>query len=258
MERRAGFEPATSRVADEVTAIFTTDRDRVGGERAMLLLPLAAPPPSPRFEPACTGLPVRRLYRSNRHLHHRLADACASAIERHAGEQAISASVSSTHVLLSERSEPWRVRPSRGRLHGACSQAGFEPAFTRERSIRNLHHQRRLSREMRQTEIKINFFAALERRRYCEPLLVRSAIGIRLIASFPPTGPARWAHASRREPRDPGLPFRLSPGYFQTSLLRTIKNPPELLAREGSCRTDCRFRLCEFAPMSRACGFARQ
>ncbi len=27
MERRAGFEPATSRVADEVTAIFTTDRD---------------------------------------------------------------------------------------------------------------------------------------------------------------------------------------------------------------------------------------
>ena len=27
MERRAVFEPATSRVADEVTAIFTTDRD---------------------------------------------------------------------------------------------------------------------------------------------------------------------------------------------------------------------------------------
>ena len=42
MERRAGFEPATSRVADEVTDIFTTDREGVGGERAMLLLPLRA------------------------------------------------------------------------------------------------------------------------------------------------------------------------------------------------------------------------
>ena len=39
MERRAGFEPATSRLADEVTDIFTTDREGVGGERAMLSLP---------------------------------------------------------------------------------------------------------------------------------------------------------------------------------------------------------------------------
>src|SRR5258708_23571989 len=37
MERRTGFEPATSRVANEVTAIFTTDRERIGGEQAMLL-----------------------------------------------------------------------------------------------------------------------------------------------------------------------------------------------------------------------------
>jgi hypothetical protein len=39
MERRAGFEPATPRLSDEVTAIFTTDRERVGGERSMLLPP---------------------------------------------------------------------------------------------------------------------------------------------------------------------------------------------------------------------------
>ncbi|KRQ00727.1 hypothetical protein AOQ71_37485 [Bradyrhizobium manausense] len=39
---RAGFEPATSRVAGEVTGIFTTDRDGGGGERAMLLLPRRA------------------------------------------------------------------------------------------------------------------------------------------------------------------------------------------------------------------------
>jgi hypothetical protein len=39
MGRRAGFEPATARLSDEVTAIFTTDRDGVGGERAMLFCP---------------------------------------------------------------------------------------------------------------------------------------------------------------------------------------------------------------------------
>ena len=38
MERRTGFEPATSRVSDEVSAIFTTDRELVGGEQATLLL----------------------------------------------------------------------------------------------------------------------------------------------------------------------------------------------------------------------------
>ncbi len=43
MEHPAGFEPATSRVTDEVTAIFTTDHaKRFGGERAMLLLPVRA------------------------------------------------------------------------------------------------------------------------------------------------------------------------------------------------------------------------
>lgn len=31
-------------------------------------------------------------------------------------------------------------------------------------------------------------------------------------APFPPAGPALWARACRREPRDPGLPFRLLAG----------------------------------------------
>jgi hypothetical protein len=39
MERRAGFEPATSRFADEVTAIFTTERGwgRRGTHRRLAL-----------------------------------------------------------------------------------------------------------------------------------------------------------------------------------------------------------------------------
>ena len=47
----------------------------------------------------------------------------------------------------------------------------------------------------------------------CEPFWVRSAIGIRLIASFPPAGPAHLdTRLLKREPRDPGLPFRPLPG----------------------------------------------
>jgi hypothetical protein len=45
-----------------------------------------------------TAIAVRRFYRSNRHLHHRPAEARASAVERHAGEQAISVSVTATQL----------------------------------------------------------------------------------------------------------------------------------------------------------------
>jgi hypothetical protein len=83
----------------------------VGGEQAMLLLPLRAP--------------VFR--RSNRHLHHRLADACASTIERHAGERAISASVRGNTVFFLAEEKLRRgacgtlARP----LPGACVTGGI-------------------------------------------------------------------------------------------------------------------------------------
>src|SRR5260370_8184451 len=73
MERRTGFEPATSRVANEVTAIFTTDRERIGGEQAMLLLPLRAPPFGGRASNPLGA--VAPSPRSNRHLHHPLSHA---------------------------------------------------------------------------------------------------------------------------------------------------------------------------------------
>lgn len=60
MVHRAGFEPATSRVIGEVTEIFTTDRDGVGGERSMLLLPLRANRLSARRSRTCSAL--SRLY----------------------------------------------------------------------------------------------------------------------------------------------------------------------------------------------------
>jgi hypothetical protein len=45
MVRRAGFEPATSRLADEVTAIFTTDRDGSWRRTSDAVAALAGEPP---------------------------------------------------------------------------------------------------------------------------------------------------------------------------------------------------------------------
>ena len=70
MERRTGFEPATSRVAGEVTALFTTDR--AGGWRGTgdTVAALAGEPPFGvrGSNPLGTLVPSPR---SNRYLHHR-------------------------------------------------------------------------------------------------------------------------------------------------------------------------------------------
>jgi hypothetical protein len=150
--------------------------------------------------------PARRrstLPRSNRHLHHRLADTCAPAIEK--------TRWGTGDIGFSEVNSGSPLRESRSR--GACclceaasSVRDIKGGRTRscERSIRNLHHQRWLSRRKRQTKTtKLILPRRSERRAACcEPFKVRPAIGIRLIASFPPTGPARLGRAR----------FRASPG----------------------------------------------
>jgi hypothetical protein len=96
MVRRAGFEPATSRLSNDVTAIFTTDREWVGGEQTTLLLLQRSTelrhccrqasnprPPDRRSGPAL--LPeVTDVFTTAVPRRHR----GASAIEKHAGEQA--------------------------------------------------------------------------------------------------------------------------------------------------------------------------
>jgi len=69
---------------------------------------------------------------------------------------------------------------------------------------------------MRQTELRNKFFrgALNGAPLLANPFKVRSAIGIRLAPRSLRQAPRFWARAFRREPRDPGLPFRLSPGYF--------------------------------------------
>jgi hypothetical protein len=54
-------------------------------------------------------------------------------------------------LLAEARLRRAACKPSRGRIPVRASKAGIEPAFPWVRSIRNLHHQRRFSREARQT-----------------------------------------------------------------------------------------------------------
>jgi hypothetical protein len=90
MGRRTGFEPATTRFADEVTAIFTTDREENWRGTGDAVAALAGEPPfgvrasnplgavAPYHEVTgifTTALPVRFAHRQ---------------IEKHAGERAIS------------------------------------------------------------------------------------------------------------------------------------------------------------------------
>jgi hypothetical protein len=173
----------------------------------------------------------------------------------HAGEQAISVSVMSTQVLaLRKNRSPRRNSLARPLPRYVTAKAGFEPALSLVRSIRNLHHQRWLSRKTRQTRLQKNDCGALNGAAIANParFALPSVSGLRLV----PSGrPRAFEHAPlRREPRDPGLPFRLAPGYFERAVLFSkTKNPPERPGSGGSVSADCRFRLGETAPMSRAC-----
>ena len=159
----------------------------------------------------------RRSDRSNRHLHHRLADARASAIVGHAGEQAISASVTATQrrFLRKRNCAGPRASPRGAASRCVRQRRDSNPLFPVARSIRNLHHQRRFSRARRQTGLKTNFIrdapngaATANPLGFALPLVS----GLRLV---PSDRPRASGHAPlRREPRDPGLPFRLAPGCF--------------------------------------------
>jgi len=141
----------------------------------------------------------------------------ASAIKKHAGEQAISVSVMATQVLASRQNRSPRRNGLAWPLpRYVTSKAGFEPAVTMSRSIRNLHHQRRLSRKTRQTKLRKILSQRCERRAASREPLQRFALpsvsGLRLVPSGRPRALGRAP--VRREPRDPGLPFRLRAGIF--------------------------------------------
>jgi len=169
--------------------------------------------------------------RSNRHLHHRHADARASA-KGHAGEQRSRLSdVEHSAVSSSERS---CVLAGKALCRGACKpfaraaprcatiRDGIRTRFFQERSIRNLHHQRRLSRIARPKSSARRGAAnrIVSVRRFDGAPLVASPEepALSSVSGSSPRSlrqaPRAWARAFPREPRDPGLPFRRVAGKF--------------------------------------------
>ena len=223
MVRRAGFEPATSRLADEVTAIFTTDRVEAGGELAMLL-PLRGAMTELRhfYRRDLNPRPPSRqsgaaLYRSNRHLHHRLADDDASANAKHAGEQAISVSVTSTQALPC-RTTGAAALTALARPPPRCvtSKAGFEPALSRS-EVSEIFTTSVGRAAMRQTKItkQVSWRRRERRAAIANPsrFALPSVSGLRLVPSGRPRAFGRAPAGA-----SPGIRVSrsgVSPGYFE-------------------------------------------
>ncbi len=248
MGRRTGFEPATSRFADEVTAIFTTDRG--GGWRGTsdAVAALAGGRARTRSAPwrltevtdiFTTALPMR-----------------ASAIEGHAGEQAISASVTATPALPcgTNRSRGARqpspatstVRDVKGGIrtrsfHGAKYPTSSPPASVEPR-------------DGGKPRYKIYSARRLERRAaIANPLgfALPSVSGLRLVPSDRPR-----ALGTRHPARAPGSgsPVPACAGMLQTSRASDNKKPSGAFGSGGFVASGpISVRLREIAPMSRAC-----
>ncbi|SFM55767.1 hypothetical protein SAMN05216573_102504 [Bradyrhizobium sp. Rc3b] len=141
------------------------------------------------------------------------------------------------------------------RLHpGACVKGGRHTRFAVWRSIRDLHHQRRLSRDDSGKPNYKNSIAALSTRRMLRTIRVRSAIGVRLIASFPPAGPARLG--TRLSSASPEIRVSRSGDCRDVRLDRAASNkkPSGAAGSGGSVRSGLSIlRSGKIAPMSRAC-----
>src|ERR1700730_10579919 len=245
MGRRTGFEPATSRVADEVTAIFTTDRVEGwrGTDDAVAALageppfgvrvsnPLGAVAPyhevTDIFTTALPKLPLRQL-------------------KRHAGEQAISAFSDGNTGAPFGKPALWRV----------ATLAWAPPQCVRQRRGSNplfpwsevseifttsvwLSHVRSISCAVRQTKIS----SAAQVRRYCELRRVRSAIGIRLSPRSLRQAPRSWARASSARAPGSGSPVPALAGEFRMSHASDNKKPSGAAGSGGSVTADCRCRF---------------
>ena len=180
----------------------------------------------------------------------------ASAIDGHAGEQAISASVTATPALPCGMNQSRGARqPSPATSTVRESEAGVEPAVSMVRSIRHLHHQRRLSRAMRgKPKNKIVLSRRLERcAAIANPLgpALPSVSSLRLV---PSDRPRACGHA----PAGTSLGIRVSRSGLrrdvQTSRASDNKKPSGAFGSGGFAATGpISVRLCEIAPMSQAC-----
>lgn len=158
-------------------------------------------------------------------------------------------------MAIARNRAPRRNSPAGPLPRYVTPKAGIEPALSMVRSIRNLHHQRSVEPPVAANRIEKNFTrgALHGAPQGANPCWVRSAIGIRLAPRSLRQAPRAWATRPPARAPGSGSPVPASAGKSsKCAALRTTKNPPERLAREGPHETDCRFRLREIAPMSRA------
>lgn len=137
---------------------------------------------------------------------------------------------------------------------GACVKGGRHTRFAVWRSIRHLHHQRRLSREDRGKPSYKNSFRGAVDAPHVANLWVRSAIGVRLIASFPPAGPAHLG--ARLSSASPEIRVSRSGHGRAVRLGRAAgnKKPSGAAGSGGSVRSGRSIlRSGKIAPMSQAC-----
>lgn len=260
MGHRAGFEPATSRVAGEVTEIFTTDRDGVGGEQAMLL-PLRRAraelrhfcrrdlnPRPPSWQAGRRSTEVTAIFTTARPMlsHRPLMGTLGNGRYR--------LSVTTTQDLLAVDLRRAACVPFPRPHPGACVKGGRHTRIAVRRSIRHLHHQRRLSREDRGKPSYKNSLRGAVDAPHVANLWVRSAIGVRLIASFPPAGPAHLG--ARLSSASPEIRVSRS-GHgraVRSGRAAGNKKPSGAAGSGGSVRSGRSIlRSGKIAPMSRAC-----
>ena len=160
---------------------------------------------------------VAPLPRSNRHLHHRLADACASAIVGHAGEQAISVSVTTTQprFLRKQNCAGPRASPREAASRCVCQGRESNPLFPwREVSEIFTTSVGLAARAANRIENKFHSRRS-KRRRYREPLKGSLCHRYPAYASFPPTGPALLGTRLPARAPGSGSPVPACAGMFR-------------------------------------------
>src|SRR5262252_4857258 len=143
--------------------------------------------------------------------------------------------MTSTQVLPGRRTGTRDATALAGPLpRYVTSKAGFEPAFPMARSIRNLHHQRSLSREMRQSKIEKQILSRRSQRRaaIANPswFALPSVSGLRLVPSDRPR--ASGARIPARAPGS-GSPAPASAGGISKDHAPENKIPSGAAGSEG-------------------------
>jgi hypothetical protein len=182
------------------------------------------------------------------------------AIERHAGERAISAFSDSAQApfLIGKKPAPRRMRSLARAAPRCVSQRRESNPRHPGRSIRHLHHQRWFEPRERRGKTENELLRRCRRRAALCELLKKFAL---------PSVSGSSPRSLRQAPRAWTARLRASPGIrvsrsgFRRAVTdepmpRTTKNPPEHLAREGPLRAD--FQSCVRQDPSHELGMRRR